>query len=255
MIFITGTEGFIGSYLIKRLIKENIPFKMSKGDIRNYKSITKQMTGCDTVIHLAALKNMEEGEREPFKYFDNNVVGTFSVVQAALKTKIKKFILPSSLAVVYNRGSTYALTKILQEEILRTYYNKMTTIIFRITSVYDRNHGIIGWLLKSDDIKIYGDGSQVRDFIHVSDVVEALLLAIKWKGSGFTCDVGTGRGISIKELVELTGKSYKFIPSPNKEIDPPFSVANPVPAQKILGFTTRVPYRKYIPIGMMTQWK
>jgi len=246
MIFVTGAEGFVGSYLCRRLKKENIPFITSKGDIRKYKSIEKQMRECNVVIHLASLVNMTEGEKEPFKYFHNNVNGTFSVIQAALKNNVKKFVMLSSLSVVYNRRTTYALTKLIQEEIMNTYNNKMTMITFRSASIYDEEHGTIGWILKSKHLKIYGNGKQIRDFIHVSDIVDAILLAINWQRGGFRLDIGTGNGISMLELADMSGKPYEFVPNPIVKFDPLFSVANPVPAQELLGFKPKINYREFI---------
>lgn len=246
MIFITGADGFVGKALCKRLTTLCIPYKTLKGDMLNYKSVTKQMKDCDTVVHLAALVNMAEGEKKPFKYFHNNVEGTFSVVQAALKNNVKKFIILSSLSVVYNRRTTYALSKLIQEEIMNTYNNKMIMITFRSASIYDEEHGTIGWILKSKQLKIYGDGKQIRDFIHVFDVVDAIMLGIYWQRGGFRCDIGTGNGISMLELAEMSGKPYEMIPITNPTIDQCFSVANPVPAQELLGFKTKIDFRDFI---------
>lgn len=246
-IFLTGSDGFIGGYLIKRLKRKKIDYKTLEGDMRNYNSVVEQISGCDTVVHLAALHHLANGQKFPDLFFDNNVNGTWCVVQASLINKIRKFILTSSLAVQDNRGTTYALTKKVQEEILHTYDGKITNIILRLASVYNTTHGTIGWVLKSKELKIYGLGDQVRDFVHVSDVVDAIMIAIQrnW-GNGFTCDIGTGHGISMLDLAKLSGKPFKHVDSPIAEFDPPFTVANPVPAQRIMGFTAKVNYKEYL---------
>lgn len=249
MIFITGSDGFVGSKLVSKLKELKMEFKELKGDIRKYTNVKKQMKDCDIVIHLAILQNIMVGEEKQFEYWDVNVNGTFNVVQAALENGVEKFILISSLATVYTRNTTYGLTKVIQEEILKTYYKRMKFVILRSVSIYDGKHGTIGWLLNSRYPEIYGDGSQIRDFIHVQDIVKVLIQTINWNGGSFGCDLGTGRGISMRELVELVGKPYKFVPNPLEKIDPAFSVANPVPAQKILGFIAR-DYR-----GVIKKWK
>lgn len=259
-VFITGVDykgkkGFIGSNLINFL--ESFPSEGSyvtlKGDMKNTNSVERQMLGrdgdvkCDTVIHLAGLHRIEDGQNNPDLFFKNNVDGTWSVLQAALRTKVKKFIFISSLAVVYNRRTTYAMTKIMQEEMIRTYSDKMTVITLRLASVYDREHGTIGWLLNNTEpLGLYGIGEQVRDFIHIEDVVDVIDQTLKWTKGGFTCDIGTGLGTSMIELAKLAGRKYTLIPDPNPQFNPSFSVANPVPAQEILGFVPYIKYRDFI---------
>lgn len=254
-VFITGVNykdktGFVGSHLVKYLASFNYPYKIAEGDILNTKAMTKQMAGCDAVIHLAGLHNMDDGESDPDSFFKTNVDGTWSVLRSALKNKVKKFIFSSSLAVVYNRRSTYAMTKMLIEEMLQTYGDRMTFIIFRFASIYDENHGTIGWLLNSDKpINIYGNGTQVRDFVHVDDVAEVFARALTWnKPQSFRCDVGTGRGSSIVELADLAGVQYNLIPDPNVHINPPFTVANSADIQQILGWTPQVDFKDFIRI-------
>lgn len=202
---------------------------------------------CDTVIHLAGLHKIEDGEKDPDLFFKNNVNGTWNVLQAALENKVKKFIFVSSLAVAYNRRTTYAMTKIMQEEMLRTFSDRMTIITLRLASVYDEKHGTIGWLLNgTEPLNLYGDGEQVRDFIHVEDVSDAIICTLEWKKGGFTCDIGTGLGTTMKELANLAGRKYNLVSDPNPQFNPRFSVANPVPAQEILGFVPVIKYRDFI---------
>ena len=124
-VFITGVNfedkrGFIGSHLVDYLSSINYPYVTLEGDILKTNSVTKQMRNCDTVIHLAGLHKIDDGEKDPNLFFQTNVNGAWSILQAALKNKVKKFIFPSSLAVVYNRRTTYAMTKMIVEEMLQT---------------------------------------------------------------------------------------------------------------------------------------
>lgn len=252
-IFVTGAtgykkSGFIGSEVVKFLYEYGYEYKCLKGDMRNAKLVTKQMAGCSIVIHLAGFHNIEQGEKDPDFFFNNNVVGTWTVVRAALKNKVKKFIFASSLSVAYNRRTTYAMTKMMQEEMLQTYSDRMTVIIMRLASVYDKTHGTIGWLLSDPKnvINIYGTGQQVRDFVHVSDVAIAIGRAVMWAGGGFTCDIGTGKGSTMVSLAQVAGRKYRLVKSPMPQFDPIFLVANPVQTQAVLGFYPRINYVDFI---------
>ena len=252
-VFITGVNfedkrGFIGSHLVDYLSSINYPYVTLEGDILKTNSVTKQMRNCDTVIHLAGLHKIDVGENDPNLFFQTNVNGTWSILQAALKNKVKKFIFPSSLAVVYNRRTTYAMTKMIVEEMLQTYGDRMTFIMFRLASVYDEEHGTIGWLLNAHEpINLYGDGKQVRDFVHVDDVSEVFARALMWdKRQSFRCDVGTGRGSTMISLAELARVKYNLVPDPNPQFNPPFNVANSVTSQETLGWVPQVDFRDFI---------
>ncbi len=97
-IFITGSSGFIGSELINHLSgKHEIVSYSHKGDddILNYEHLKNAMKGCDTVVHLAAIRKPLEDKIFP-DYFNVNCIGTFNVVQAAIENKVKRLIFASS---------------------------------------------------------------------------------------------------------------------------------------------------------------
>ncbi len=99
-LFITGSSGFIGNELIKYLSKnknfEIVGYDLKEGrDILNYEQLKEAMNGCDTVIHLAAIRGPYE-DKTFEDYFRVNCIGTFNVAQAVLENKIKRFIFTSS---------------------------------------------------------------------------------------------------------------------------------------------------------------
>lgn len=97
-IFITGSSGFIGSAVVKHISRKHeiVTYDIADGqDLLNYEQLKEVMSGCDIVIHLAAIPRPEESKVFS-DYFRINCEGTFNVAQAALKNKIKRFIYASS---------------------------------------------------------------------------------------------------------------------------------------------------------------
>ena len=222
MIYVTGADGFVGSHLCWKLQAEGIEFKRMQCGLLSYPLLLKELKGCDIIVHLAALKDIEEGEKYPFHYFQNNVEGTFALVKAALENKVERIVFASSLAAKYT-PSTYGLTKRLSEQIIAYYAESTNPVSLRFASIWDKDHGTIALFRKLDPITIYGNGWQKRDFVHVSDAVEALLMGCYTLSGCY--DVGSGEGITINDLAHLYGK--EVVHKWDRDPGPPYSVANP----------------------------
>jgi UDP-glucose 4-epimerase len=220
------------------------------GDILDLDLLQKSMVGVDLVIHLAAKKSISESAINPELYFNINLNGTINVINAMRTQGVRKIIYASSAAVYGDCGDTsiteehnlkptsvYGMTKLISEELL-TFFSKFdgySQIIFRYFNVIgsasnelrDRSKFnlvpiIIDATLKDKNIEIYGtdyftkDGTCVRDYIHISDLVNAHLIAIDkiMKNNSFsTYNLGSGIGHSvidvIKILEEISGKKIK----------------------------------------------
>ncbi|RLE48627.1 MAG: hypothetical protein DRJ31_06840 [Candidatus Methanomethylicota archaeon] len=172
---VTGGAGFIGSHLVKRLVKsgfdvrvldnfhsgrkENLTevidrIELIKGDIRNYKTVEKSVKGVDAIFHLAALIDVQESLRKPKTYHEVNSTGTLNLLKAATKQKITKFIYTSTCAVYgnpirlpidenhpLNPLSPYAASKLSAENYCKAFsksYGLKTTIL-RLFNVYGPN--------------------------------------------------------------------------------------------------------------------
>jgi UDP-glucose 4-epimerase len=220
---ITGGSGYIGMNLIKHLREADctyINYDSDRGmDILDERMLYQKMKGCDAVIHLAALPDIS--------YCEKNILGTCNVVDAA-KRLIIPVIMISTFAV--KADNVYGLTKRLAEKaVLRSEYvieqdGKPTilklNVVLRLANVY----GGIGYLQKkrsavSSFVKhkkngvvatIYGDGSNERDFVHVDDVCNAILLA--FSAAPGVYEICTKKYTSIKELADLIGVEYEFMP-------------------------------------------
>ncbi len=197
MILVTGADGFIGSFLIKRL-KD---YKIFKGDIRDKSNVDKQVKISSIIIHLAALidgnsKNM----------FDVNVNGTKNIVEAAKKYKIKKIIFMSTESISYK--THYTEQKKKSEDIVKTFDNY---IILRATTVYGKGDKkslgkIIDFIKKSPIFPLFGDGKMQP--IYVKDVVQYIINSLKYDVKGTYLIAGNSK-ISFRDFVKLVAKNLK----------------------------------------------
>jgi len=265
-ILVTGGAGYIGSFMVRRLLEnsdtvvildslekgydQTIPsdVTLEKGSLLNkdFLSDLLRRHKFDAIIHFAAYISMKESMEDPYKYFENNTYGALNIIEQARVHDIKKFVF-SSTAGVYgnpqevpipenhpkNPTNSYGESKLMTEHILEWYktifgFNYVVLRYFNASgAALDGSMGemhdpethiipnAIQAVLENRDFTLFGDdyetpdGSCVRDYIHVLDLVEAHVLALKFlekEHGGFTYNVGTGHGYSNKEIVEMVKK-------------------------------------------------
>ena len=213
--------------------------KIVKIDISKSKNLYKYFKGAHYVFHLAALAQIIPSIKNPKKYFKNNVIGTLRVVEAAKRAKIKKLIyaassscygtpkkLPTSEKDKIDLKNPYAVTKFIGEEIIMRYASmfKMPNISFRFFNVYGprinisgQYSAVIGNFLSQTKgnkaLTIVGNGKQTRDFIHVDDLVNACIKAIKSKCINKIYNLGSGKKTSINAIAKIFNGKKKFIPT------------------------------------------
>jgi len=265
-ILITGGEGFIGSNLARFLSKNNnikiFDIKAGK-DIKNLELLKKELEGIDLVFHFAGLISVEDSIRKPLEYIENNAVGSYNVLKAALDADVKKVIFASSAAVYGDNPenpkkefmylipkTSYSILKLTIEKIMETFRDDgLNTISLRFFNVYGPGQKLnssysavipifINKALKNESLVIFGDGNQTRDFIYIRDVINACTLAAE-KGSG-EFNIGSGVETSINNLaniiIELTNSKAKVLHEKPREGDIIHSLADISRANKILGF-------------------
>lgn len=253
-ILVIGGAGLIGSHVVEELIKEpvkeiiifdnfcrgtkeNLSEALKDprvsiydigGDICQTDILDSAMQGVDYVFHLAALWLLQCHEY-PRSAFDVNIGGTFNVLEACVKHKVKKLIYSSSASVYgdaleepmtedhpYNNRTFYGATKIAGEHMCRAYKERygLDYVGLRYMNVYgprqDYKGTYVAVMMKIlDRINnglspvVYGDGTQSYDFIHVRDVARANVCALKSDATDQCYNVGTGVKTSIKELCEI----------------------------------------------------
>ena len=276
-IFITGGAGFIGINLCKKISqlhkvtvydnfsnsnKEDFPtlsnVTLLVGDILNKSKLLHSMKNHDVVIHLAAKTDVIDSIHNPDDTFQTNVHGTQNVLDSCVSNNITKFIVTSSAAIYQNSdavisessdtgpSSPYGQSKLDMEKI--TISSKLNYSILRLFNVYgsDQNNGVIANfrknILENGPLTIFGDGKAVRDFIHIDDAIDGLILSIK-SASGIY-NIASGNGTSInnlaKLLIQLSGKNSEIIYKSAREGEIIYSVANITKSQKELGFYTKI---------------
>jgi len=241
-ILVTGGAGFIGFHLTKKLIdlgaevttydnlsnsrmenvKDNPEAKFVQGDILDLKKLC-DLPKYDLVYHLAAQVVVPYSMENPTEDFETNARGTLNVLEKARKDK-SRLVFASSAAVYGNPTmlptpeeygfhpfSCYGLSKVVGEEYSQIYtlqYGTEITIV-RFSNVYgSRCHGVINDFLEKlqknpDKLEIIGTGQQARDFVHVSDIAEALILVADQKAVGKVYNLGFGETTKIIDLAKM----------------------------------------------------
>lgn len=247
-------------------------------DINNLENIFQENT-FDTVIHFAAKKAVGESEEKPELYFQNNVIGTLNILTMMSKYNVPKIIFSSTAAVykpkdeenaIYNEDSetspinVYGRTKYMCELMIKDFarLGKIKQyFIFRYFNVagdtglnyIEKNAQnvfplLTNAILNGTDFTVFGedystkDGSGVRDYIHLSDLVNAHILAVENDKSGIY-NLGTKNGYSVKELIkafeEATGKKMNVKISERRKGDPAVVVADSTKANQELSWISK----------------
>lgn len=225
----------------------------NKLDICDYKNTRELYEGVDAVFHLAAEARIQPCIDDPVKAANANVIGTCTVLQCAREAGVKR-LMYSSTSAAYGLANIppmkesmpadclnpYSVTKVAGEELCKMYYRLygLRTVLFRYFNVYGERQPVkgqyapvIGIFLRQKNNKqpmtIVGDGSQKRDFVHVSDVVEANIKASMLPDKpfyiengiantmwdyGMVINVGTGISYSVKEISEMIGGESIHLP-------------------------------------------
>lgn len=226
--------------------KENVPngavFHLC--DIRHINQLRKtfkKIKSVDYVFHLAAIPEIELTKKNPFKTNETNVVGTDYVLGVSNEAGVKRVIFSSSCAVYGEQEkipinesaqtfsqSPYAFHKQIGELYCSLYSQScsLATVSLRYFNVYGPNQplknaysGAITIFLNQEKgnnpLTITGDGTQTRDFIHVSDVVRANIMAIRSNkvGAGEIINIGSGEGYDMNTIATIIGSKKKYIPA------------------------------------------
>jgi nucleoside-diphosphate-sugar epimerase len=293
-ILVTGAAGFIGRWVVGELLARGhtvlpvdnlvagdvtnlaefagrpglLPFE--DGDVRDAAACRRWTSGVDAVAHLAASISVQDSIDDPGSTFDNDVVGTFNVLEGARASGAR--VLFMSTCMVYDRASTpegiseshptkpaspYAAAKISGEALTLSYwhaYGLRTTVVrpFNTYGPFQRSVGEGGVVaiftrlsLRGETLRIYGDGTQTRDLLYATDcarfVAEALMSDA---ATGRILNAGTGADVSVNDLAAA------IEPDPSRivhveHIHPQSEIAvlrcDAREAERVLGWRAEVP--------------
>lgn len=268
---ITGGAGFLGAALGRALLPEtkitvidaapavlDSDITFVRKDIRE--SVEAHFEDIDCVFHYAARVTFPESVQTPQLDAEVNILGTVNILEACRKKDVPKVVFASSSAVYgipervpireddpLRPVNFYGLSKKVCEEYLKLYHDLygIETVSLRPFNIYGKHQNpkaVIPQFIKriqnKEKIRVYGDGSETRDFIHVDEVVQASILAALSPCSG-PINVGTGTETSIAELLEIFRRlcgEIEVIYEPKKEGSITRSVADIEKAKKVIGF-------------------
>ncbi len=263
-------DNFIrGSWVNLADVKGRRGLEVTEGNVCDAPLVDKLVQGCDYVFHQAALR-ITHCAKDPREATDVLIGGTLNVLESARAHNVKKVIAASSASVYgessylpmdeghpFNNDTLYGGYKIANEQMLRAFYKSygLNYAAFRYFNVYGPRMDLVGvytevmirWL---DAIeagtppKIFGDGSQSMDFVHVVDVARANIAAARSSVTDEVFNVGTGIRTSLKQLCETM---LEVMDSPLRPVhEAPRAVGNVLArqaavekAEKLLGFTAK----------------
>lgn len=251
-------------------------------NVADRSKVTAACEGVERIFHLAARADVVPSIQDPEDYFRANVDGTFAVLEAARTHAIKRLVYVASSSCygipdVYPTPETapmdprypYALTKLLGEQLVlhwaQVYGLPAVSVRFfnvygpraRTSGTYGAVFGVfLAQLLAKKPLTIVGDGEQTRDFTFVSDAVDALITVADSSKSGEIYNVGSGRPVSVNELVRLLG-SPETVHIPKRPGEPDCTFADISKIERDLGWTPKISFDEGVRVMLanMNYWR
>lgn len=228
-------------------VPDNANITLIEGNICDPETVEKAVVGKDYVFHMAAMVSVPLSCQHPTEAFRINTLGTLGVLQSALAAGVEKVIIASSAAIYGNNPvqpkredmlpepeSPYAISKLDCEYLARMFNGEgLRTTCLRYFNVYGPRQDpgsayaaaipiFMSRAQAGKELVIYGDGEQTRDFVHVSDVVQANVAAME-HGDGGVFNVATGHSVSINQLartvLDITGSGTDIVYQPERAGD------------------------------------
>lgn len=198
-----------------------------KLDLATSADLAGAVNGADIVVHLAAHTRVVESMEQPEKNFRDNVIGTFRLLEACRATGVKRFINASTGGAILGEApapvheelvphplAPYGASKLAAEGYCSAYTASygLPCATLRFSNVYGprsfHKESVVAHFLKrilaGEDLVVYGDGSQIRDYLYVEDLAEGIVKAMESDAVG-TFQLGSGRPTTLTELIEVLG--------------------------------------------------
>ncbi|MGN6378678.1 MAG: SDR family NAD(P)-dependent oxidoreductase [Gaiellales bacterium] len=244
---ITGGAGFVGSALARLLLERGYAVRayddlssgaaqllpedveLVVGDVRDWERLQTACRGCDVVFHLAAGAGVVQSIADPLENFDQNARGTVAALWAAHRAGVERLVFSSSNAPLGANAypasedkpmaplSPYGASKAAGEAYCSAFFGAygMDAVAVRFSNAYGPRSAhkgnvipvFIRRILEGDELVVYGDGSQTRDFVFVTDLAAGLVRAAEQDGAGGEVfQLASGVETSLNRLVELLGE-------------------------------------------------
>lgn len=249
-------------------------FELCEGDFASEADVARAVEGCSVCFHLVSTTLPKSSNNDPVFDVETNVLGTLRLLNHAVRQGVRKVVFVSSGGTVYGTPietpipethptqpvCSYGIGKLTIEKYLHLFHHLhgLDYTVLRLANPYgerQRTHAsqgavavFLGKVLRGETIEIWGDGSVVRDYVYIGDVVDALLKAMHLGGSDQVFNIGSGRGHSLNELLAaietVTGRRAERRYLRPRAFDVPVSVLNITKARHALGWAPVVPFEK-----------
>lgn len=225
-VLVTGGSGFLGSHIadeasargfdvqiVDRVASPwlNGDQKEVVGDILNSDVLTKALDGCDIVFHCAAVADLEVARQDPRKAIEVNVLGSLSVLEAASRAGVRRFLHASSVYVHSRSGSIYRISKQASESLVSELSKELglATTVLRYGSLYgpraDPDNAILRLTTQAVSqgrIDFWGDGSEIREYIHIRDAAALSLDAMDERFADQALHITGRERLTTREMIE-----------------------------------------------------
>lgn len=198
------------------------------GDFSDQNAISKAIADCDICFHLISTTLPQTSNQDPIFDIESNLVNTVKLLQHAKDAGVKKIIFLSSGGTVYgvpqhlpitenhptNPICSYGITKLAIEKYLHLFHqlHGLDYTILRLSNPFGERQRIhasqgavavfLGKALNQEKIEIWGDGSVMRDYIYIADVIDAIFAVLQYRGMEHIFNIGSGIGTSLKKIIE-----------------------------------------------------
>jgi len=248
-------------------------FELYEGDLMSEADIIEALAGCEVCFHLVSTTLPKSSNADPVFDVESNVLGTVRLLAHAIKAGLRKVIFVSSGGTVYgipvqlpiaethptDPVCSYGISKLAIEKYLGLYHqlHGLEYMVLRIANPFGELQRIqasqgavavfLGKVLRGEPVEIWGDGSVVRDYIYIADVVDALMAAFEQAGCReHVFNIGSGRGHSLNEVLDViervTGRTAIRRYLPGRPFDVPKSVLSIKRAQEDLGWSPKIDF-------------
>ncbi len=247
---------------------KNITIK--KIDICNPQSVKNACKLADKIINLSSNAVPQSSNKDPKSDLQVNLIGALNILDAAKDSKGKNVIMISSGGTVYGKPQalpinekhptqpicSYGITKLAIEKYLYLYkkIHNINGLALRISNPYggaqriNHQQGVIPNFLqksiKNEVIQIWGDGNIVRDFIYISDVIDAIISALNYTGDDHVINIGSGHGYSLLEIIKLieiiSEKKVAFTTSSQRISDVDINILDIKKAKLLLNWEPKI---------------
>jgi len=245
-----------------------------EGDVVDAEHVREAMRGVDMVVHLAAIAGVDTVMKMPVRTMKVNILGTYNVLEAALAEGRMERLIDFSTSEVFGvyaykvrEGDattlgavgearwTYAVSKLATEHLAYNYYKEygLPTLALRPFNIYGPGqvgggaiHAFIERAIRNQDVIVHNDGSQIRAWCYIDDIVDAIVLSLtKDEAVGQTFNIGNPRSVVTiyqlaRQIIELSQSESKLVFLPWKYVDVELRIPNIDKARQLLGYEPKV---------------